>query len=369
MIKPPKERRKKRQQIKKPAPDCLLKASIMEFCKNLNLEKEKKKFDAKYIFEMKYKILGTKITIPLDKSGISKKGIFPRYLKEIKCDRYKKIYDTYTNGKEGFPTDCKLSYDSRTRHFTFYVPIKRPMKQTNNRKSNVALDPGESIFLTYYSNEEYGKIGDNTRIKIKRLKKKTEYYQSVIDKGISKKGKNINNIQKLKNKLKNTHERITGYVNEIHKKGAKYLCENYERIMIPKFETKPIISRNRIKKENEEIKKIEDLEEAKKKLRILKKQQRMSEEVKYVLNRLSHFTFRKFLMCKAEEYGTKVYMVDEHYTSLSCIKCGKLSKTYVKREKTCDKCGYTINRDIGGSRNIYCKGIVPLKHTIHLMGG
>ena len=172
------------------------------------------------------------------------------YLTEIKCERYKKIYKEYANEvitnevmtkeKRRFPTDCKLSYDSHTRQFTFYVPIKKPMIETINRKSCVGLDPGESIFMTYYSNEEYGKIGDNPRKTINKLKKKSEYYQSVIDKGKNKEGKDIRNKHKIKSKQKNVNGKIKGYVNEIHKKGAKYLCERYDRIMIPKFETKSI---------------------------------------------------------------------------------------------------------------------------------
>jgi len=353
LIKPPRERKVRRQNIKKPAPDELLKSSIDEFCKNLKTEHEKLKLNSNYRFKLNYKTLGNKITIPLNKRGITEKGFFLEDLKEIECERYKRIYRRYANeeiikGKRRFPTDCKLSYDSHTRHFTFYVPIKRPMVETINRKSCVGLDPGESIFMTYYSNEEYGKIGDNPRKKIKKLKEKSEYYQSVIDKGKNKEGKDIRNTHKIKSKQKDINGKIKGYVNEIHKKGAKYLCERYDRIMIPKFETQSMISNHR----NDSIKN-------------QRKQQNLNKEVKYVLNHLSHYTFREFLMCKAQEYGTKVYMVDEHYTSLSCIKCGTLSKNYIKREKICTQCGYTINRDIGGSRNIYCKSVVELKYKIH----
>lgn len=37
------------------------------------------------------------------------------------------------------------------------------------------------------------------------------------------------------------------------------------------------------------------------------------------------------------------------------IKCGSLSKNFNGREKLCDKCGYKINRDVNGARNILLK--------------
>jgi len=42
-------------------------------------------------------------------------------------------------------------------------------------------------------------------------------------------------------------------------------------------------------------------------------------------------------------------------TSQCCGVCGKLSKTYVDREKECDHCKIKINRDINGARNILLK--------------
>jgi transposase len=82
----------------------------------------------------------------------------------------------------------------------------------------------------------------------------------------------------------------------------------------------------------------------------------MSNENKFVLERLSHYQFKLYLKAKAEEYKTVVYDVKEDFTSQACTKCGHLSKTYdANRLKTCDKCGYKIDRDINGARNILLK--------------
>ena len=50
-----------------------------------------------------------------------------------------------------------------------------------------------------------------------------------------------------------------------------------------------------------------------------------------------------------------------------CAKNQCAQKYYRKtslRIKTCPYCGYVINRDIGGSRNIFCKTVVQLQINI-----
>ena len=55
-----------------------------------------------------------------------------------------------------------------------------------------------------------------------------------------------------------------------------------------------------------------------------------------------------------------VYDADESYTSMTCTKCGDQSKEYDKqRIKQC-KCGYKIDRDCNGSRNILLKCLKSL---------
>lgn len=54
-----------------------------------------------------------------------------------------------------------------------------------------------------------------------------------------------------------------GYINEVHKKSSKYLCENYKHILLPTFETKSLISSHKIKQETDRIKNIDGKEKAK----------------------------------------------------------------------------------------------------------
>src|ERR1700722_4418495 len=88
-----------------------------------------------------------------------------------------------------------------------------------------------------------------------------------------------------------------------------------------------------------------------------KEKKKLNKNVKFVLNMLSHYKFRKHLINKANEYGCEVNVITEEDTSITCTKCGHMSKKYEKRQKICEECGYKIDRDINGSRNILIKNI------------
>jgi transposase len=79
--------------------------------------------------------------------------------------------------------------------------------------------------------------------------------------------------------------------------------------------------------------------------------------VKFVLQALRHYSFRQHLINKCEEYGCKINVVTEEYTSKTCGNCGYLSENYTNRIKYCSNCKLKINRDINGARNILIKNI------------
>ena len=362
--KPPKERGVK---VNKPAPDETLKAEIRDFCKNLSNAKNrayengkynketKKRENAKY--EMKYKNISLSQTISISDRNISNDGLFIRTLGKLECENFKKITNKYKLNKE-----CKLQYDFTLNKYYLFVVFDGEQKNINDlkREEIVAIDQGEKIFNYFYSNNTTGKLGDNMRIKILGWQKEIKKYQSILDKNKNKNGKKINNKKKLKTKIRKLYLKIKGYVNEIHKKSAKYLCENYSNILLPEFKTKPMISKYEIKNRTNKIKELTK-EEGKKELRLLNKKIKLSNNVKFVLSMQSHYKFKEYLKAKAKRYRTNIYEVDESYTSQCCTMCGILSKEYDnKRLKTCKACKYKIDRDENGSRNIYIKSICSM---------
>ena len=77
---------------------------------------------------------------------------------------------------------------------------------------------------------------------------------------------------------------------------------------------------------------------------------------KVVSQKLSNWSFGKIqkqLAYKLEEYGTRVKMIDESYTSQQCPCCSRRKKTST-RKYTCS-CGYEEHRDVHGSKGILSK--------------
>ena len=353
IIKPRKERD---INIKKPAPDDTLKSEIKEFCTNLSNARNKS-YENKTpnIYELRYKTNHKSQTITISNRAIGTKGICSNALGKLECSNYQHIIKTYNIEKE-----CKLSYDTILKKYHLSIILDDKPLELKNRKEVVAIDEGEKTFVTFFSNNENGKLGDNMRVKILRIQQLIIQYEKILKSNKNKKGKSIKNKKIIKIKIRKLYLKIKGYVDNIHKKTAKFLCENYENILLPKFETKPMISNNKIEKENERIKLLSNVE-GKIALRKLKKTIRLSKKVKFVLSMQSHYRFKQYLKAKAKKYKTNIYDVDEAYTSQTCTMCGMLSKVYDNnRIKECSFCKYKIDRDINGSRNILLKCINEL---------
>lgn len=302
-------------------------------------------------------------SILISKKSVSDNGIFIKLLGE------QKDFNLDISKIEG---DCRLIYNYKTKRFMLSYPIYCNIKKIIKRKQIVALDPGEKIFMTFYSPSECGKIGEDMRDPILGIQRKIMNQQKGLE------NKKTKNKRKLKEKINKNYKKIKNWTKELHNKTALFLCKNYEEILIPEFKTQKMImnkeERKYIPKNNmgkEGIKNIVKMnidkikeqcnkenktdQETKECINRYRKTKRLNARVKFVLNQMSHYKFREHLLSKAEEYGSKVIIVTEEYTSKCCGKCGKISEKYNGREKECVYCNTKINRDINGSRNILLK--------------
>jgi len=284
--------------------------------------------------------------------------------------------------------DSRLYYDKVTKKYNLCIPYHETKKIINEKEEVVALDPGEKIFLSYFAINDYGHLGKNIRTEILKEEKKIRKFQKIYSKkknisynerlkkhngNIIKMNEEFNKLTKkeqytilkneklrnrtqLKKRIRKCYERIQNKVKELHNKCALYLCKNYKNVLIPIFETQNMVrEKTKIKPIIEKIK--QEKEESKKELKKITKRKRLNKKVKFCLNMLSHYKFKQHLKNKGLEYGCKIIDVTEEYTSLTCTRCGKQSKNYdSNRIKQCE-CGYKIDRDIGGSRNILIKNI------------
>lgn len=330
-------------------------------------------------FEMKDRRKRNIRSILIRKQSITENGICPQLLGE---------QDNFNLDINKIVGDCRLIYNYKSKEFALSYPIYNDIKDIKRRKQIVALDPGEKIFMTFYSPSECGKIGEDMRNPILAVQQKIRKQQQSLDLNKNKNGKKIRNKRKLRQKINKNYKKIKNWTKELHNKTALFLCKNYKEILIPEFKTqnmimnkeekknvpktmkkvpeqevkqlnkdeiKDIVKRNIQKIKENGIKENKSNKEIKNQINKYRKVKRLNARVKFVLNQLSHYKFRQHLLSKAEEYGCKVRIVTEEYTSKCCGKCGKLSNKYNNREKECPYCNTKINRDINGSRNILLK--------------
>ena len=76
-----------------------------------------------------------------------------------------------------------------------------------------------------------------------------------------------------------------------------------------------------------------------------------------MMQTFKHHDFQQFLIAKAEEYSSKVVLVNEAYTSKTCSFCGKIHKIGSKKVLKCS-CGVEVDRDLNGARGIMLRALV-----------
>jgi putative transposase len=211
--------------------------------------------------------------------------------------------------------DCRVILEN-DRYFLI-KPEDRAVKQPDNQRLPVvALDPGVRTFQTMYSNELVVKVGNSDFSKIYRL-------CYILDSLYSKRKKE--STQKYNIKLKRIRWKIKDLISEIHHKLALFLVKTYECILIPSFETSNMVTK-------------------------------LNSKVARAMLGWSHYRFKSFLKCKAEEYSCNVIEVNESYTSKTCTNCGKQQNIGSKKVMKCS-CGLELDRDINGARNVFLKNI------------
>ena len=250
----------------------MLETEIKNFCTNLCTNRK-----THNTLGIGYKDTIKKQTVTIPKRAMREKGIYPNSLGVTECKNYDYIISL------NIKHESKLMYDKKMNKFYLYVMMDRKKINPKNRKEIVALDPGEKTFMTYYSVNEHGKFGDNMRDRILHLQGRIKKLSSAVSKSKNSKGGKLKNKCRVKKQIQNYYNLIKGYVNEVHKKTARYLCMNYENIYLPEFKTKPMICNGKIKAEYKRIKELPRAE-GRVETRALKRKVRLSGKVKFVLS-------------------------------------------------------------------------------------
>jgi len=222
------------------------------------------------------------------------------------------------------PLPKELKYTSRLKKSPlnkYYLCIPKPLGlQSENQAQGkmIFIDPGVKTFITGF--DPSGKIimwGVRDIAVIARLL----HYKNKLQ-GRIKKEKTHKKRFTMKRALLRIYKRIENLISELHKKLAKWLCENYQYIFIPRLN--------------------------------FHKCKKLNSKSKAKMAAYSHCSFLNRLVNKSREYKKSfVLEVNEAFTSKTCSNCGNQHETLGNKDiYECLNCGITIGRDINASKNV-----------------
>ena len=205
------------------------------------------------------------------------------------------------------------------------VPYSSPRRVAETQGRVVALDPGIRSFLTFYSENDCGKIGEGDFGRIQRLCVHLDELIGRMTKAIG-----FRKVR-LKRATGRLRWRIRDLIDELHKQTARWLADNYDVILLPTFETTEIVVRGR---------------------RCLRRK-----SVRSMLT-FAHYRFKQFLKHKAFETGKLVFDVNEAYMSKTVSWTGEIVKNLGGAKVIRSRIdGQAMDRDLNGARGIFLRAL------------
>jgi len=289
--------------------------------------------------------------------NICKNGILAEYRESIEFERkeHKRKKELITNNwcqlsltkksmkviNEQYTKDkCFIKiYKSKDNKY-YLIMTKNNKKETyENKRHIVSLDPGVRTFQTCY--DPSGLIveaGTIIKTKLETIIKQIDKHEVIINDKLNK-SKRRKNYKKKKIKK---YKKIINIVDNMHNQLSSYLTKNYNNILVPQLPVKKLV--RKWDKKNDEPTLVKRV---------------INSITSRIMNYLSFDKFLTKLKSLCSLRNTKLFIVDEIYTSKTCGCCGYIksdlgsSKTY-----KCNDCKIEIDRDYNGSRNILLKHLI-----------
>jgi putative transposase len=126
---------------------------------------------------------------------------------------------------------------------------------------------------------------------------------------------------KVKNQIKDAHHKI-----------SKFLCENYDAILLPDFKSSEMVQTGKRNIQNQTVRK---------------------------MLTWSHYKFKHIIQAKAKRYACLIVPCAEHYTSKTCSECGNIDhKLRASKIYHCKCCASIMDRDLNAAKNILLKFVI-----------
>jgi putative transposase len=254
-------------------------------------------------------------TVYIPKTAIKDCGIYHSILGQSKLKE--RLPDNFSDGR------LTLTYGE------YYLVVSEEVQPSiaDNQGRMVALDPGVRTFMTFFSEDSYGWLGNDSNLFIQKLCFKLDRLVSKISKASSQQ----------KSRFKKAADRlrcqVKNLVKELHHNSAKFLVDNFDVILLATFETSQMVSKSRRKLRNKTVRQILTL---------------------------SHYEFKNFLKWKAWEKSKVVIDCCEAYTSKTVSWTGELVKVGGARVIKSPSTGYKMDRDLNGARGIFLRALVDM---------
>lgn len=153
---------------------------------------------------------------------------------------------------------------------------------------------------------------------------KIDRYESLRSKAT-----NCKTRRNLRNKLFKLRTKARNRIQDLHWKTCKFLCDDFDTIYLPKFQVCDMVEKTE--------------------KRVISKR-----TVRTMLT-LSHCDFRSKLTYFAKTKQQKLILGSEEYTTKTCGQCGAIKTDEGGSKMYSCSCGYSLDRDIHGARNICIK--------------
>ena len=301
--------------------------AVMEACQAVSNAKVKCKQTGKFQHVKFRSRKNPRQTLYLRADSLKKNGFYVRFLGEMKMSEPLPAKPQGTGKKSERDTDAEVK-DSQLimengRYFLCVSYVEK--KKTRDPSGRiVALDPGVRDFMTFFSQDRFGWLGQQCINRIQRL---CQHCDNLYSGATREKRPLRRTLRKAANRIK---VKIRNLIDELHKKVAHFLVSNFDIILLPTFETKQMTKRG---------------------ARKLRKK-----SVRQMLT-LSHYRFKVFLKQKAKEYSVQVIDVCEAYTSKTVSWTGEIITNLGGSKVIKSSDGHRMDRDLNGARGIFIKNV------------
>lgn len=299
-------------------------SSMVDLINAFSTNIKKRKKDASHTFQLSFRTKKDVQTIRIPGKSVLKGCVlFPKFTDKepLKCEE---DFSQYSG-------ELKIQMD-RCGDFFAIVQSTRDIVSSVVDKSDLkvcAMDPGVRTFNTVVDNT--GNVTEFSPDDVGRIYRHCYH----MDKLQGKMFQSSNNSKKKYRVSRAWHRSIRKLKNlvlDVHRKCCKYLCQHYDVVFVPVFNTKNMVSRAGRK---------------------------INSKTSRVMMTWSHFRFRQMLKAKAVETGTFVKEVSEEYTSKTCTRCGSIHRNLgSSKVYNCKQCRLVCDRDENGARNILIKSLL-----------